>query len=63
MPDSEAKKKWIRENSTIISIKYMNRSDADILDFLEGKPKATIIKAALREYMKNHPEQGEEKGE
>ncbi len=54
MPDSEAKTRWMRENSKNLTVKFMNKSDKDILDFLEGKPKATIIKLALREYMENH---------
>lgn len=56
-PESEAKKRWMRENTTMITVKMVNKSDADILQFLEGKQKATIIKAALREYMKNHKEE------
>ena len=60
MSDSEAKKAWMRANTTMVSVKMVNKSDADILQFLEGKQKATIIKAALREYIHNHPEQGNE---
>ena len=63
MSDSEAKKAWMKANTTMISVKMVNKGDADILQFLEGKQKATIIKAALREYMKNHPESETEKGE
>ena len=59
MPDSEAKKKWMKNNSTMVGVKMMNKKDADILEFLEGKSKATVIKAALREYIQNHS--GEEK--
>lgn len=55
MPESEAKTRWMRENSTNLTIKFMHKSDADILAFLEGKTKATIIKEAIREYMANHP--------
>lgn len=56
MPDSEAKKRWMRENTTVITVKCMYKSDADILEFLDGKSKATVIKAAIREYMENHKE-------
>lgn len=56
MPDSEAKKRWMKENSKIISFKMMLKSDKDILDFLQDKPTATTIKQALREYMENHAE-------
>ena len=57
MPDSEAKKRWMKENSKIISFKVMLKGDKDIIDFLRDKPTATTIKLALREYMKNHPEE------
>jgi len=54
MPDSIAKTRWMRENSTNVGVKFMHKSDSDILSFLERKQKATIIKLALREYMENH---------
>ena len=56
-PESEAKKAWMRENTTMVTVKMVNKSDADILKYLQGEAKATIIKAALREYMKNHKEE------
>lgn len=54
-PESEAKKRWMQNNTTMISVKMINKSDADILEYLQGEAKATIIKAALREYMERHP--------
>lgn len=64
MPDSEAKKRWIKENLWTISVKFHRRNDADLVEVLEASAdKGKLIKAALREYMKNHPEQGAEKGE
>ena len=59
MPDSAAKKAWMRENTTMVTVKMLNKGDADILAFLEGKKKATVIKAALREYMERHEKEGE----
>lgn len=56
MPLSEKKKQWEKENTVFIGMKLQKRTDADILEFLEGKPRQTIIKAALREYMENHKE-------
>ncbi len=47
-PDSEAKKTWMKNNSTIVTVKFMNKGDDDILNYLEGKAKATVIKKALR---------------
>ena len=55
MPDSPAKKKWLKDNSKPISFRLMLKGDADIIEYLETVPTATTIKAALREYMENHP--------
>lgn len=49
MPDSEAKRRWIAENTTTITLKLNNRTDADILDALDGKPKQTEIKRMVRD--------------
>ena len=61
MPDSEAKRKCIKENSIVFSVKFMQKGDKDIIDFLnenltKGVKKNTLIKLALREYMENHKE-------
>ena len=55
MYESEAKRKWQKENTVFIGVKLQKSTDADILQFLEGKANQTTIKAALREYMANHP--------
>lgn len=57
MPDSEAKKEWMKANTTMVTVKMLNKSDADILEYLKDKAKATVIKAALREYIENHREE------
>ena len=62
MPDSDAKKKWIKDNTIIFSIKLMKRTEPDIIEFLEkyqeqGISKATVFKAALREFIENHKEE------
>ena len=51
MPESEAKKKWMRENTTVITVKFTHNTEQDLLDFLADKPKATTIKQALRMMM------------
>ena len=61
MSDSEAKKKWVKENTVMVSFKLFkaigqNQNDQDILDYFEGKTRSEIIKAALREYIENHKE-------
>ena len=60
MPVSDAQKrataKWQKNNTTVITMRLQHSTDADILRYLEGKQKQTVIKAALREYMENHKE-------
>ena len=51
MPESEAKKKWQKENTVFIGVKLQKKTDAEILRFLEGKQKQTEIKKALRYYI------------
>lgn len=58
MPDSKAKKKWNKENVVFVAAKLFRKTDGEVIDFLEGKPTSAVIKAALREYVKNH--EGEE---
>lgn len=48
MPESEARRAWSAENTTFIGLKLNNRTDADILEALEGKPKQTEIKRLVR---------------
>lgn len=47
--------KWKKTHTTRIAIVLYNTSDSDILAYLEGRPKATTFKEAIREYMKTHP--------
>jgi len=53
------KVKWDRDNTTMVSVKLQNRTDSDILQYLDGESRQTIIKAALREYMERHPKKRE----
>jgi hypothetical protein len=46
--ESEARKKWVKENTVFIGVKLQKSTDADILQFLEGKQNQTEIKRALR---------------
>ena len=39
---------WDKENTVQISIKLQKTTDADIIAFLDGKPRQTVIKEALR---------------
>lgn len=58
MPLSDAQRKaqynWQKKGTVMVAARLQRKADADIIAFLEDKPNATIIKAALREYMKNH---------
>ena len=52
MADSQAKKDWIKQNTTFIGLKLNNKTDLDILQALDGKQKQTEIKRLIREGMK-----------
>lgn len=49
MPQSEAKTKWDRENTTVVTMKLNKNQDADIIEKLKsvGK-KQTYIKKLIR---------------
>lgn len=59
MADTEAHAAWMKENTVTLSLRFQKRTDSDIIQFLEGKSKQATIKAALREYMKNHEDRPE----
>lgn len=63
MPESEARKKWQRENTVHIGLKLQKSTDGDILAFLQGKQNQTVFKAAIREYMERHPDEQPEKSD
>lgn len=58
MPDSEAKKRWNKENMLLIGLKLHRAKDADIIEYLEekGANKQKIIKEAIRERMSRDEE-------
>lgn len=45
------KQLWDKQNTVQISIKLQKNTDADILAYLDGKQKQTVIKEALRRMM------------
>ena len=63
MPLSDAQRKamakWQKNNTTVVTVRLQHSTDKDILEYFHNKSKATTIKAALREYMKNHPDPAE----
>lgn len=52
MAETQARKDWTKENTTFVGLKLNNRTDRDILEALEGKPKQTEIKRLIRQGMK-----------
>lgn len=52
MSDSQAKRDWIKQNTTFIGLKFNNKTDSDILEALDGKQKQTEIKRLIREGLK-----------
>lgn len=48
MPDGKGKRRWDAENTTMVSLKLNNNTDADILAELEGKARQTEIKRLIR---------------
>ena len=56
MSDYESKKRWDKENTVFVGIKFQKKTDQDCIDFLQGKNKRNIICAAIREYMAAHNE-------
>lgn len=61
MGESEKKKAWMKANTVQATAKLNRNTDADILDYYDGKLSAADIKTALREYISNHPKQEENK--
>jgi uncharacterized protein (DUF4415 family) len=42
---------WDKENTVHVSVKLQKTTDADIIEFLDGKSRQTVIKEALRRMM------------
>lgn len=52
MADSQAKRDWIKQNTTFIGLKLNNKTDLDILQAIDGKQKQTELKRLIREGLK-----------
>ena len=52
MAETQARKEWTKEHTTFVGLKLNNRTDKDILEALEGKPKQTEIKRLIRQGVK-----------
>lgn len=55
---SKAKADWMKENSKIFGVRVMKNTEKELWDFLQAQDNpTTVIKVALREYIKNHEEE------
>lgn len=48
MPESEARRAWLAENTERVMLKLNVRTDSDIIKAIEGKAKQTEIKRLIR---------------
>ena len=59
--ESEAKRKWQKENTVFFGLKLQKTTDAAMIAFLQAQPsKQTTIKQALREYMERQEQKSKE---
>ena len=56
MPDAPSKKRWDAENVVIYTVKFMRKTDQDVIEFLQGKNRRNTICEAIRYYIENHKE-------
>lgn len=55
MADYPSKRRWDKENTVLVTIKFQRKTDQDVIDYLtDGRNKKDAICAAIREYIKNH---------
>lgn len=55
---TERQSKWDSANTRKVSLKFMLKSDADILEALDKVEKKTeFVRKAIREYIENHKEE------
>lgn len=47
-PETEAHKKWMKENSKTFSVRVMRRTESDIFEYLEGKAPTEEFKKGIR---------------
>lgn len=60
MGETETRKAWLKENTVRFSMKLQKSTDADILQFLEGKNVQGEIKRGLRLLIANENRKTEE---
>lgn len=57
MPDAPSKIRWDAENVRIFTVKFMRKTDEDVIEFLEPRNKRNTLLKAIRYYMENHPDE------
>ena len=57
MPDSDAKKLWMKANTITAAVKQNRNQDPDLIEYYGGKVTRREIRLALREYLNNHPKE------
>ena len=61
MPDAPSKKRWDKENTVFMTVKFQRKSDQDVIDFLEWKNKRDTVCAAIRFYAEHMKEEKNKK--
>lgn len=56
MPESAAKKRWMKENTVFVGVKFVKTTESEMINYLQGKTHATELKKALR-YMIAHEDE------
>lgn len=56
MPDPKSKIRWDKEHTVIMTVKFMRKTDQDVIDFLQDRNKRNTICELVREHIANHPE-------
>ena len=59
MPESETRKAWTKANTVKICAKLQRSTDADIVQYLDGKSAQAEIKKALRLLIETEKQKGE----
>lgn len=51
MADTAKQREWQKKNTVMVGVRFQRSTDADIIEFLEGKRPQPEIKRILREYI------------
>lgn len=51
MADTAKQREWQKKNTVMVGVRFQRSTDADIIEFLDGKRPQPEIKRILREYI------------